>query len=132
MSHSEMIAEIAGMLVTLTGDFYPAAAPFVGAIGTFVTGSGTSANVLFGGLQVEDCRKSWTGSVLACGSEYSWGDNRKDDFSGASIAIGTAAFFRAPNESTILRKSNEVLCDFYCNSRMCGICRKQNEIKNYL
>ena len=49
MSHSGMIAEIAGMMVALTGSFYPAAAPFVGAIGTFVTGSGTSANVLVGG-----------------------------------------------------------------------------------
>ena len=33
MSHSGMIAEIAGMMVALTGSFYPAAAPFVGEIG---------------------------------------------------------------------------------------------------
>lgn len=79
MSHSGMITEIAGMMVALTGSFYPAAAPFVGAIGTFVTGSGTSANVLFGGLQVETGRKSWTGSILACRSEYGWGYDRKDD-----------------------------------------------------
>lgn len=51
MGYSGMIASISLVFVTYTGSFYPFFAPFLGAIGTFVTGSGTSASVLFGGLQ---------------------------------------------------------------------------------
>ena len=46
-----MINAIAVGLVALTGSFYPFFAPLIGAIGTFVTGSDTSANILFGKLQ---------------------------------------------------------------------------------
>jgi len=35
----------------VTGSAYPAFSPIVGALGSFITGSGTSANVLFGHLQ---------------------------------------------------------------------------------
>ncbi len=53
MGYSDMIASISLVFVTYTGSFYPLFAPFLGSIGTFVTGSGTSASVLFGGLQAE-------------------------------------------------------------------------------
>lgn len=103
MSHSGMIAEIAGMLVTLTGSFYPAAAPFVGAIGTFVTGSGTSANVLFGGLQVETAASlglnpSWLAGANTVGATIG------KMISPQSIAIGTAATATVGSESKILNK----------------------------
>lgn len=51
MNNSGMINAIAVGLVALTGSFYPFFAPLIGAIGTFVTGSDTSANILFGKLQ---------------------------------------------------------------------------------
>ncbi|MDY4747117.1 L-lactate permease, partial [Veillonella caviae] len=35
-----------------TGTMYPAFSPIVGALGAFLTGSGTNANVLFGPLQI--------------------------------------------------------------------------------
>ena len=103
MSHSGMIAEIAGMMVALTGSFYPAAAPFVGAIGTFVTGSGTSANVLFGGLQVETAGSlgldpSWLAGANTVGATIG------KMISPQSIAIGTAATASVGSESKILRK----------------------------
>ena len=102
MSHSGMIAEIAGMMVALTGSFYPAAAPFVGAIGTFVTGSGTSANVLFGGLQVETAGSlgldpSWLAGANTVGATIG------KMISPQSIAIGTAATASVGSESKILR-----------------------------
>ena len=103
MSHSGMIAEIAGMMVALTGSFYPAAAPFVGAIGTFVTGSGTSANVLFGGLQGETAGSlgldpSWLAGANTVGATIG------KMISPQSIAIGTAATASVGSESKILRK----------------------------
>ena len=51
MGYSGMISDIAQLLVVVTGSFYPLFAPLIGAIGAFVTGSGTSTCVLFGGLQ---------------------------------------------------------------------------------
>ena len=51
MTYSGMTAAIAGALVAATGSMYPAFAPLVGALGAFITGSGTNANVLFGPLQ---------------------------------------------------------------------------------
>lgn len=53
MGYSGMISDIAQFLVAVTGGFYPLIAPLIGALGAFVTGSGTSTNVLFGGLQSE-------------------------------------------------------------------------------
>lgn len=53
MGYSGMITSIAIVLVAVTGGFYPLIAPIIGALGTFVTGSDTSANVLFGELQVQ-------------------------------------------------------------------------------
>ena len=52
MNYSGMINSISLGLVTATGSFYPFFAPLVGAIGTFVTGSDTSSNILFAKLQV--------------------------------------------------------------------------------
>ena len=51
MNYSGMISAIATALVAVTGSFYPFFAPLVGGIGTFVTGSDTSSNILFSKLQ---------------------------------------------------------------------------------
>ena len=52
MKHSGMTASIANGLKSLTGNGFPFIAPFLGTIGTFVTGSDLSSNLLFGGIQV--------------------------------------------------------------------------------
>ncbi len=51
MDKSGMITIIATTLVATTGIGYVFISPFIGALGTFVTGSDTNANVLFGKLQ---------------------------------------------------------------------------------
>ncbi len=101
MSYSGMIAAIAGMLVAVTGSFYPFAAPFVGAIGSFVTGSGTSANVLFGNLQVETAAnlgisQTWLAAANTVGATIG------KMISPQSIAIGAAATNLVGSESKIL------------------------------
>lgn len=72
MGYSGMIGVIAQILVLITGDFYPLIAPLIGALGTFVTGSDTSANVLFGGLQWKPaCHQDEP--LLAGRRQYRWG-----------------------------------------------------------
>ncbi|QUY18254.1 L-lactate permease [Treponema vincentii] len=53
MIYSGMISDIAHSAVVATGPVYPFVAPLIGVLGAFVTGSGTSTNVLFGNLQLE-------------------------------------------------------------------------------
>lgn len=51
LGYSGMIDTIALALTDIAGTFYPLAAPVLGMLGTFITGSDTSSNILFGQLQ---------------------------------------------------------------------------------
>lgn len=51
MVDGHMIKTIAQTLAETTGNFYPLFAPTIGCLGTFITGSDTSSNILFGKLQ---------------------------------------------------------------------------------
>lgn len=94
MTYSGMTAEIAGALVAATGTMYPAFAPLVGALGAFITGSGTNSNVLFGPLQTAAAQQMSPGNsqlalwLAACNSA-SAGIGKM--FSPQSIAIGIGA-----------------------------------------
>ncbi|QMU99367.1 L-lactate permease [Borrelia sp. A-FGy1] len=53
MTHSGMIKTLADGISIITGTFYPLFSPLIGALGTFLTGSDTVSNVLFGNLQTQ-------------------------------------------------------------------------------
>lgn len=102
MNYSGMIAAIAAGLVALTGSLYPLFAPLIGAVGTFVTGSDTSSNILFAKLQVSvasNLGMTGTGTYFGItGSESDWllaanttGATGGKMISPQSIAIATAA-----------------------------------------
>ncbi len=57
MDISGLIAAMAQTMVNLTGGGYLFIAPVIGALGTFVTGSDTNSNVLFGKLQAMAAEK---------------------------------------------------------------------------
>lgn len=113
MSYSGMISDIAAMFVAVTGRFYPLAAPLIGGIGTFVTGSGTSASVLFGGLQAETA-KTLTISVpwLACSNTV--GACIGKMISPQSIAIAVGAIDAPGTESKLLSSSIRYCILFIC------------------
>jgi lactate permease len=111
MGYSGMIKAIAVVLVAVTGGFYPLIAPLIGALGTFVTGSDTSANVLFGGLQVEVAKSLnispyWMAAINTCGATAG------KMISPQSIAVATAATGLAGAEGKILNSTLKV-CFFY-------------------
>lgn len=102
MGYSGMISSIAMMFVSLTGSFYPLFAPLLGAIGTFVTGSGTSASVLFGGLQLEtsvalNLNQSWIAASNTAGAITA------KMISPQSIAVAVAAVNLQGKESVLLK-----------------------------
>lgn len=51
LGYSGMIGSLAVTLASTTGSYYSIFAPMIGVLGTFITGSDTSANILFGLLQ---------------------------------------------------------------------------------
>ena len=90
MAYSGMISAIAVVLVKVTGHYFSLFSPLIGALGTFVTGSDTSANVLFGKLQVEvasniNVSPCWLAAANAAGATGG------KMISPQSIAVATAA-----------------------------------------
>ncbi|MCD8019181.1 MAG: L-lactate permease [Clostridiales bacterium] len=101
MSYSGMISDIANLLVVVTGFFYPLFAPLIGVIGAFVTGSGTSTCVLFGGLQTETAatlglNPSWMAAANVMGAGIG------KMICPQGIAIGAGAINAVGSESKIL------------------------------
>lgn len=116
MNYSGMIAALAAGLVAITGSAYPLFAPLVGAIGTFVTGSDTSSNILFAKLQANVANQlgmTGTHSYFGIeGSETNWlaasntsGATGGKMISPQSIAIATAACDMEGKDDAILRKA---------------------------
>ena len=102
MSYSGMITSIAIVVVAATGGFYPLIAPIIGALGTFVTGSDTSANVLFGPLQVE-VAKNLHMSPYWLAAANTGGATAGKMISPQSIAVATAATGIVGAEGKILK-----------------------------
>lgn len=90
MSYSGMTSSISFGLCAMTGKLYPIISPLLGAIGTFVTGSDTSANILFGGLQVE-AAKSLSIDPYWIAAANTAGATAGKMISPQSIAIATSA-----------------------------------------
>lgn len=101
MSYSGMISDIAKFLVAAAGPFYPFIAPLIGALGGFVTGSGTSACVLFGGLQSETAQALGLNPVWIAAANI-MGAGLGKMVCPQSIAIGTGAVNAAGEESRVL------------------------------
>ena len=100
MTYSGMTGMIANALVAATGSMYPAFAPVIGALGAFLTGSGTNANVLFGPLQTAAAHQLTPGHDtlalwLAATNSGSAGVGKM--FSPQSIAIAIGAVGPALN-----------------------------------
>jgi len=51
MEHAGMTHLLANGVARVAGPAFPLVAPFIGALGAFMTGSNTNSNVVFGGLQ---------------------------------------------------------------------------------
>jgi lactate permease len=102
MSYSGMITSIAVILVSVTGGFYPIIAPIIGALGTFVTGSDTSSNILFGPLQIE-VAKNLSMSPYWLAAANTGGATAGKMISPQSIAVATAATGIIGTEGKILK-----------------------------
>ena len=103
MAYSGMVAVIAAMF-SATGLFFPFLAPSIGALGTFLTGSDTTSNVLFGSLQKTtaqnlDLNVDWIVAANASGATAG------KMISPQSIAIATSSTGLNGKEGELLRRT---------------------------
>ena len=103
MGYSGMIASIAAFFVGTLGGFYPLVAPLLGALGTFVTGSGTSSEVLFGNVQLSAAQSIGVDPTWLVASN-SLGVSAGKMLSPQNIAIGCAACGLVGKDGEILGK----------------------------
>lgn len=104
MDYAGMITVIAGGLAAATGTLYPLFAPLVGGLGTFITGSDTSANILFGKMQATvaghiGAPADWLSAANTVGATGG------KIISPQSIAIATSACGQQGKEGSILKSA---------------------------
>lgn len=104
MDFAGMIPELGMALAAATGSFYPLFAPSIGCLGTFLTGSDTSSNILFGKLQAN------VGNAI--GVDPAWlaaantaGATGGKIISPQSIAVATSAISQQGKEGEIMKKA---------------------------
>lgn len=91
-----------GLVFTRTGSLFPFLAPFLGWLGVFLTGSDTSSNVLFGGLQKVTAEQLGLNPILTGAANTSGGVMGKM-ISPQSIAVATAATGLVGEEGNLFR-----------------------------
>ena len=91
-----------GLVFTKTGHLFPFISPFLGWLGVFLTGSDTSSNVLFGGLQKATAEQLGINPVLTAAANTSGGVMGKM-ISPQSLAVATAACGMVGEEGTLFR-----------------------------
>ena len=102
MGYSGMISSISAFCIGVAGAAYPLIAPWIGAVGTFVTGSGTSSAMLFGPVQKQ--------AADALGTDPYWmvalnmlGVSAGKMLSPQSLAIGLASVRVVGKDAELMR-----------------------------
>ena len=102
MNQSGMTGTL-GSFLAQTGSFFLVLSPILGWIGVAVTGSDTSANALFGALQVQTAVEAGLDPVLLAAANTSGGVLGKM-VSPQNLAIAASAVGMAGQEGVLLRK----------------------------
>ncbi len=104
MTHTGMTDLLAqGLSQVFRGAVYPAIAPFIGALGAFITGSNNSSNVLFAGLQQLTAEKLGL-SVLLILAAQTAGGSLGSVMAPAKVIVGCSTVGLGNNESKVMGK----------------------------
>ena len=87
-----------------TGVVFPVFSPYIGVLGTFMTGSNTNSNVMFGALQMETARTLGIGTVTIA-SIQSIGGSLGSAIAPAKVLVGTAMVGLSGQENQVLRRT---------------------------
>lgn len=102
--HAGMVETLAAAAAVSLGSAWPVAAPFVGALGTFVTGSATASNVLFTQLQASVAQELSLSAAVVLGAQ-TFGAAVGNMIAPHNIVAGCATVGLSGREGPILRKT---------------------------
>jgi lactate permease len=104
MQLSGMVSELANAMADLAGQAFPLISPFIGALGAFMTGSNTNANVLLGAFQQQVAGKLdlFLPLILAL---HNAGAATGSVFAPAKIIVGCSTVGLSGGESDALRRT---------------------------
>lgn len=104
MGDSGMTFALAASLGQAAGAAYPLAAPFVGALGAFVTGSNANSNVVFAPLQQQAAAVLGAGTAWILAAQ-NVGGAVGSAFAPAKVVVGASTVGLAGAEGRILRRT---------------------------
>jgi lactate permease len=104
MLHSGMTFLLAkGLSVSFSREVYPAVAPFIGALGAFITGSNNNSNVLFAVLQQNAAQLLNLSVPLIIGAQTA-GGALGSVLAPAKVIVGCSTVGLAGEEGAVMRK----------------------------
>jgi lactate permease len=103
MQHSGMTDTLARGLASSMGWAYPIIAPWIGALGAFMTGSNTNSNVVFGALQLRTSQLLGYSAAIILGAQTA-GAALASILAPTKIVVGASTAGMAGKEGDVLRK----------------------------
>lgn len=103
MADTGMVSVLASGVAAVTGDFFPALSPLVGGLGSFMTGSTTTSNALFAGLQVEIAQRVGAAPTLLLAAQTA-GGNIGNALAPVVIVIGLTTVGRPGEVGAVIRR----------------------------
>ena len=104
MTDTGMTVLLGQAVAKSAGPAFAIFSPYIGVLGTFMTGSNTSSNVLFGALQLESAKALDIGEVTVT-SAQSIGGSLGSAIAPAKVLVGTAMVGLSGHEGTVLRRT---------------------------
>ena len=102
MADSGMTVLLAQGIANVSGPIFPLVSPFIGLLGSFMSGSNTNSNVMFGLLQLETANALGIGSVTIS-SIQSIGASVGSPMAPAKVLVGAAVVGLAGKERDIFK-----------------------------
>ena len=103
MQNAGMTDTLARGLATSMGQAYPLIAPWIGALGAFMTGSNTNSNVVFGALQLRTAQLLGYSAAIILGAQTA-GAALASILAPTKIVVGASTAGMAGREGDVLRK----------------------------
>jgi len=100
MMDSGMTATLAASVAALTGNVYPLVAPYFGVLGSFITGSNTNSNVIFGKFQVSIAENLGINPYIMAGLQSIAGS--------VGVSIGPTNILMAASASGLTGKESDI------------------------
>jgi lactate permease len=91
-------------IAPLTGSLFPIISPFIGMLGTFLTGSNQSSNILFGDLQSQIASHLAINNIVII-ALHSLSSGLNSAIAPAKILLGTTALNISGTENQVLKKT---------------------------